>query len=141
MSRLISKWCGVAMLLALPIVLAGCDGGSPESVAKGFMQAMADGKPEAVKKYLHPDDLKSAGPMLDMVVPKAAQSLQEEKKGLKSISVVSNKVDGDVAHVKLKCSYGDGSSEEVDAKCVRKDGKWYPTMDMDMKMDAGDPGN
>lgn len=133
MTRLVSKLCVFAMLLVLPVALTGCDsGGSPESVAKGFMQAMADGKPDKVKSYLHPDDLKTAGPMLDAIVPKAAKALEEEKKGLKSVEVVSSKVDGDKATVKLKCTYGDGTTEEVDGKCVRKDGKWYPEMDMSM---------
>ena len=122
------------VLIAVVCVMNSCSGGdnSPEGVVSKALTKLQE------KDYVGYIDLikfsetdaeklqKQKAALLELAQRKFDKSL-EKKQGLESWEVLSTDMDatGDVAVVKVKLKYGDGSEEEQDIKVAQnEEGDW-----------------
>jgi hypothetical protein len=116
------------------MTLGGCGGGSgPGESAAGFFKAAGAGDAEKAKSFVAPEDKAGdKGKMFDLMLPKFAEAAKA-KGGIKSVTVVEEKIDGDTATVKLKFEFGNGTTENEEGKMKRVGGKWYLAADKEDK--------
>lgn len=122
------------VLIAVVCVMNSCSGGdnSPEGIVSKALTKLQE------KDYVGYIDLikfsetdaeklqKQKAALLELAQRKFDKSL-EKKQGLESWEVLSTDMDatGDVAVVKVKLKYGDGSEEEEDIKVAQnEEGDW-----------------
>ena len=122
------------VLIAVVCVMNSCSGGdnSPEGIVSKALTRLQE------KDYVGYIDLikfsetdaeklqKQKAALLELAQRKFDKSL-EKKQGLESWEVLSTDMDatGDVAVVKVKLKYGDGSEEEEDIKVAQnEEGDW-----------------
>ena len=122
------------VLIAVVCVMNSCSGGdnSPEGVVSKALTKLQE------KDYVGYIDLikfsetdaeklqKQKAALLELAQRKFDKSM-EKKQGLESWEVLSTDMDatGDVAVVKVKLKYGDGSEEEQDIKVAQnEEGDW-----------------
>lgn len=122
------------VLIAVVCVMNSCSGGdnSPEGIVSKALTKLQE------KDYVGYIDLikfsetdaeklqKQKAALLELAQRKFDKSL-EKKQGLESWEVLSTDMDatGDVAVVKVKLKYGDGSEEEQDIKVAQnEEGDW-----------------
>lgn len=122
------------VLVAVVCVMNSCSGGdnSPEGIVSKALTKLQE------KDYVGYIDLikfsetdaeklqKQKAALLELAQRKFDKSL-EKKQGLESWEVLSTDMDatGDVAVVKVKLKYGDGSEEEEDIKVAQnEEGDW-----------------
>ena len=122
------------VLIAVVCVMNSCSGGdnSPEGIVGKALTKLQE------KDYVGYIDLikfsetdaeklqKQKAALLELAQRKCDKSL-EKKQGLESWEVLSTDMDatGDVAVVKVKLKYGDGSEEEEDIKVAQnEEGDW-----------------
>ena len=122
------------VLIAVVCVMNSCSGGdnSPEGIVRKALTKLQE------KDYVGYIDLikfsetdaeklqKQKAALLELAQRKFDKSL-EKKQGLESWEVLSTDMDatGDVAVVKVKLKYGDGSEEEEDIKVAQnEEGDW-----------------
>lgn len=122
------------VLIAVVCVMNSCSGGdnSPEGIVSKALTKLQE------KDYVGYIDLikfsetdaeklqKQKAALLELAQRKFDKSM-EKKQGLKSWEVLSTDMDatGDVAVVKVKLKYGDGSEEEEDIKVAQnEEGDW-----------------
>lgn len=125
---------GAMVLIAVVCVMNSCSGGdnSPEGIVSKALTKLQE------KDYVGYIDLikfsetdaeklqKQKAALLELAQRKFDKSL-EKKQGLESWEVLSTDMDatGDVAVVKVKLKYGDGSEEEEDIKVAQnEEGDW-----------------
>ncbi len=115
-------WC-VCWLVVVGC-LAGCGFGGPGSAAKAFVRHASEGRIEpavesfssSVRGTFGDDKLKSA---LKIQARTAAS-----KGGIKKVQILEEKVQGDLATVKLQVTFGDGSIDQDDFSMIREEGQW-----------------
>ncbi|MEM9108971.1 MAG: DUF4878 domain-containing protein [Planctomycetota bacterium] len=130
-----------ALMLVCSFALIGCGGGSagPGDTVKEFAEAMEAGDTEKVKELA--PAMGMAGEKLDGMVQTAAMEMKE-KKGIKEIEIVEEKIDGETATVKAITHFGDGTKEEGEPmKLAKIDGKWVIDMGDEMSNKPGGGGN
>ena len=126
------------VLIAVVCVMNSCSGGdnSPEGIVSKALTKLQE------KDYVGYIDLikfsetdaeklqKQKAALLELAQRKFDKSM-EKKQGLESWEVLSTDMDatGDVAVVKVKLKYGDGSEEEEDIKVAQnEEGDWMLTV-------------
>jgi hypothetical protein len=120
--------CFAAIGLALLVLVAGvgCDQG-PGTAATSAMRAGAAGDAETLRKYLPRDVLEQARQLPGDMVARLATMMKsgaDRRGGLKSLTIVSEKVEGDRATVHVKAVWGDGREETDEIGLIRSDGRW-----------------
>lgn len=106
------------VLAACMLFLASCGGGAantPDSVAKAFLEEIADMDFSGAKKYA----TESSESMLDMLESTAALAPDEAKQGGGDVEIIKTEEDGDKATVYYK---SDGQEDKL--KVVKEDGEW-----------------
>lgn len=117
------KYFIFAALLFL-IGVIGCGSASgPADVAKDFMMKIADNDKSAID-HLSPQLIQALGKeKLEKGIEKESESIKK-KGGIKSIEVEEETVEEKTARLKLKITYGDGSSKNDNVNLLLEDGKW-----------------
>lgn len=118
-----SKYFIIAALL-ISIGVIGCGSSSgPADVAKDFMMKIADNDNSAID-HLSPQLVQALGKeKLEKGIKKESESI-EKKGGIKSIEVEEETIEEKTAVLKLKITYGDGSSKKDNVNLLLEDGKW-----------------
>lgn len=127
-----------ALLLVCSFTLVGCGGSAgPGETVEKLTYAMEAGDVDTVKEIvpglagmMGEDKLKG------MVTEASAEA--KKKGGIKSIEILEEKIDGDVATVKHKVTWGNGDVEEEEGQLTKNaDGNWIVSME---DMDKGNSG-
>jgi hypothetical protein len=120
------KFIGILCIAAVLSILVSCGGGSPESVAKSFMNAMLDGKFDKAAKYA----TEESGKMLMQLQAMAAMggdmgelTAMESDGGSAEkpdIKITGSEIDGDNATV----TYEMEGQPPQEMTLVKENGKW-----------------
>lgn len=126
------KTLSVFLVLGAMMFLFSCGGAgsssSPSSTIKEFVNKVEksdfDGAIGCIALEGKALDKESKGKL--MMLMGMAKGELDKKKGMKTMDVVSETIspDGNTADVKMKLTYGDGSTAEEDYKMVKEEGKW-----------------
>ncbi len=127
-----------ALLLVCSFSLVGCGGSAgPGETVKELTYAMEAGDVDTVKKIAPGLAGMMGEDKLKGIVTEASAEAKK-KGGIKSIEILEEKIDGDVATVKHKVTWGNGDVEEEEGKMTKNaDGDWIVSMD---DMDKGNGG-
>ena len=115
------------------IVLTGCSGSGPAATVERFYRAVEAGDVKAAS------ELVSRSLVVMMGREKIEAALESQtvdiirKGGIQSIEVLSEEVDGNVAEVNVRITYGNDETEEANADLTRLDGRWMLTPDPEDK--------
>jgi hypothetical protein len=120
------------LMLGAVMFLFSCGGagssGSPSSTIKEFIHKVEKSDFEGALGCIALEgktlDKDSKGKL--MLLISMAKGELDKKKGMKSMDVITETIapDGNNATVKMKLTYGDGSTNEEDYKLVKEEGKW-----------------
>ena len=92
-------------------------------MAIDYVRAIADGKHDAVMAMMNPEMRVLGDDKIKMLLNKQKKSI-DAKGGIKTIVVDNEKVEGERAQVALKVQFGDGSSDIMNLRLAKFDGKW-----------------
>jgi hypothetical protein len=115
--------------------LVSCGGGSsvsPSSTVKEFATKVEKGDVDGAISCIATEgkaiDQETKGKLT--LILGMGKSEMEKKKGIKSMDVVTEQIepDGNKATVKMKFTYGDGSTSEEDYTLLKEEGKWKVSM-------------
>jgi hypothetical protein len=112
----------ILALISLCALLSACAKG-PESVVKHYATSVANGDAPEALKDLDPKDAQTMGPKLTMAIGMAASQMKE-KGGVKSVSTEGVVQNGDIATVKVKTVYGNGTENLGDVQLHKINGEW-----------------
>lgn len=125
------KKIAVFFVACFALVMMSCSGGNtPSAVAEKTMKCIIDKDYEgfADQMYIPSENEDSIKLVKNLIVTGMKMSMDKmlaEKKGLKECKATSEKIEGDNAIVKMKMTYGDGTSDESDMKLTKdKKGNW-----------------
>ena len=117
----------VASLTLFFGVVSGCSSSGPGATVQRFFRAVESGEVKAASEMV-------SGSMVAMMGPKKIEAaLQQEtkkisqKKGIQSISILSEEIDGQAAEVRVRVTYGNGETDEQTINLSRTDGRWLLT--------------
>lgn len=118
-----------ALLLAMAMLyLVGCSSPGPADTVKSFHKHVANGEVEKASEMM-------SGEIVEMIGEEKLQAgLAEQTKtiremgGIESFDILSEEVNGQVATVTYKVTYGNGDIEEDEADLMKIDGKWRFSM-------------
>lgn len=130
------KLIGIMALMAALFIMTSCGGNSPKAVTEKAMKALHDKNYDSFVEYIYitpkeGEDMEASKKMLSGMLQNKAEQTYAKKGGFKSYEVLDEKIDpsGDVAAVRVKTVYGDGSEKEEDVK-LKKDEKGDWKLDM-----------
>ena len=131
------KLIGIMALMAALFIMTSCGGGnSSKAVTEKAMKALHDKNYDSFVEYIYitpkeGNDMEASKKMLSGMLQNKAEQTYAKKGGFKSYEVLDEKIDpsGDVAAVRVKTVYGDGSEKEEDVK-LKKDEKGDWKLDM-----------
>ena len=120
---------GLTVIMAV-VVLAGCSKHrSPEALVKNYCKAVKAKNAEKCAdcfSYEGTDSEKKSERAENVARHEKGFNLLDEKKGLKDFDIVSTEKKGDdKATVKVKMTYGNGDTDEIEFSVEKIDGKWY----------------
>lgn len=120
-------WLFCLLALFWGIVVAGCASSGPTATVERFYRAVESGEVKAASEMI-------SGSMVSMMGPKKIKAaLQGEtakisrKEGIESIEMLSEKIDGQTAEVRVRVTYGNGETHEENLNLTRIDGRWMIT--------------
>lgn len=128
---------GLLMVIGATLMLTACGGkqDSPTSVVEAYSKAVLAEDYEAAfslcckadKSILTPEEVKKQAETVKGLALMGQQMDKEKaaKEKVKSIEVISEKIDGETAKVKTKNTKEDGTTTESETTCLKVDGKWY----------------
>lgn len=119
------KRVSVPLLLTTICLLAtGCSK-SPGSVAASHIQAIAAGNTDAALQSFSPDDRKKHGDANIKVLITKIEAAIQHKKGIASVTVADERINGDTASVRLDIKFGNGVQKTEEMPLKKQDGTWY----------------
>lgn len=123
------KIISFSLLCVCVLLLAGCAKETPGAAAKRQVENLLKGNTDQYIKDLYYGDQKPAESditMLRGLFEASVQKMKEEKGGVPTIKVISEKIsdDGKRADVTLLYSYKNGDESEEDVEMVNDNGKW-----------------
>jgi len=123
------------LMMGTMLFLASCGGGSsvsPSSTIKEFATKVEKGDIDGAISCIATEgkevDKETKGKLT--LILGMGKGEMEKKKGIKSMDVLTEQVeaDGKTANVKMKFTYGDGSTNEEDYYLLKEEGKWKISM-------------
>lgn len=118
--------CITVFLLA--ILLAGCSVG-PRVVVQNFFQAVDNGNIDEAMGYLSTSTIQSLGyGKWQAALIEGSQQMAAQG-GLRSINIVNETINGDIAQITFRITMGDGSEETNNVDLVKEDGNWKIRID------------
>jgi len=106
------------------VLLAACSSDTPESVAEGFLMALANNRVDEALRYVPPEAVTDQDREKMRKNQENGNSYLQERGGLDSISTTLVDSTGDTAHVKAKIKFKNGKTEEETFTLSKKSGKW-----------------
>lgn len=114
------------VLLGLFFLVINCSlAESPSKVVTNFYKLAADGKLNDAYELISKEGkelLKNLGGGA-AAIGQLTQEIKNEK-GIKKIEILNEEIQGDLASVKFRIAFGDGSSKEDTEKLIKENGKW-----------------
>ena len=113
----------IAFPFAFLLLLVAC-GSSPEGTVKSFFRNVEAGKLDAAAELFSKSTLSKVS--LDKLKQGLQRSTREidEKGGISKIEILDSKIIGEVAEVKVKLHYGDGTDDVESMDLIKEDGRW-----------------
>lgn len=113
-----------AAFLFLTVLVSGCSSNNPGAVVERFYQSIEKGEIEEALEFLSPKFRNSIGDgKLKTGLQQATRDIKE-KGGIKTFEIVEIEEIGEVADVKVRIEYGNGTQETEEVKLAKEDGKW-----------------
>jgi len=128
-----SAWTIIAFVA---LILSACSGSTPSSAAQELVGDLQSKNYQKLVNSLAtdpkatPEETTKNKEMLVALLKEKGEKTIAEKGGLKSYEVISENVtpDESKATVKMKYTYGNGTTEEGVVNLVKADGKWKGTL-------------
>lgn len=121
-----------SVILMSVAIACGNKANTPGDTAKKFSELIADGKIDKAMELIdgYQDATEEEKQKMTALFNEAAKEL-DKKEGIKSVEILEEEIneEGNKATVKVKTTYGNGDTEEETQTLVKKDGKWYMTME------------
>lgn len=126
-----------ALVLLCSLALVGCGGSAgPGDAVKELNYAMEKGDLDTVKKIV-PGLAGMMGDEKLKAMMTEASAEAKKKGGIKSIEIIKEEINGDVATVEHKVTWGNGDEETETSELTKTDkGQWIISMD-DMDKNGG----
>ena len=125
MLRIRSPLCSLALFSLL--VVTGCSNSGPAATVEQFYRAVEAGELKAASELV-------SGSMVAMMGREKIEGLLQSetakisrKKGIHSLEFLSEEIDGNVAKVHVRLTYGNGETDEENVDLTRIDGRWMIT--------------
>ena len=114
------------ILCVAALSLVGCSSG-PGTTYANCTKSIANGETEKAVACFDPSMMQKPGVKEKMasMVAMAAAKAKEQHKGVESVTVTEEKIEGDKATVKIHVKFGDGTEEDDSGSLARVNGKWY----------------
>ena len=117
----------LALLAAL--VAAGCADSGPASTVKQFYRSVESGELEEASEMLTGQMVAMLGRDKIKAAMGKAMADSSKKGGIQSVDILSEEVDGAVAKVHLRMTYGNGETKEEELELIKVDGRWLISLD------------
>lgn len=113
------------VLIGLVMVGSGCGlfNSGPGQTVKNFYYAVEAGKIEEAKNLLSAQVTATYGAKLSQALVQASEDIKR-KGGIQSIDVISENINGDIAAVTSKTTFGNGQSTTDASRLLKEDGQW-----------------
>ena len=118
-----------SLALFAALVAVGCADSGPAGTVKQFYRFVESGELEAASEMLTGRMVSMLGP--DKVKAALGEGMADvsKKGGIQSLDILSEEVDGPVAKVRLRVTYGNGETEEEELELIRVDDRWIISVD------------
>lgn len=114
----------VLLGLIYAFVLGGCSSSGPARTVERFYRAVESGEVKAAFEMISGAIVSRMGPKKIEAEMQSETARIARKKGIQSIEILSEEVDGQAAEIRLRVTYGNGETEEQNANLTRIDGRW-----------------
>jgi len=106
--------------------LAGC-GSGPGKTYVNCTRFFADGNTGKALTCMDPSLMQKPGAKEKMsaMISMASAKVKGEHKGIAKVNLLEEKIDGDMATVKVHIKYSDGTEQDDSGSLKRIDRKWY----------------
>ncbi len=111
------------------VILTGCSDSGPAATVERFYRAVEAGEVKTASEFV-------SGSIVAMMGREKIEAALEDqtadisrKGGIQSLEVLSEQVDGIVAVVHVRITYGNGETYEENMDLTRIDGRWMLTPD------------
>lgn len=115
---------GSLSLAMLVVVALSCVSSSPSAATMKLYKLMEAGEIEEALEFFSQNTRSSTGDDKLRAVLRQGTREIDEKDGIKSFEVTSEKEIGEIAEVHVEIVYGNGSKETEKLNLVKEDGKW-----------------
>ena len=119
----------ILTLLLFAVLLVGCSTGPGNTVQK-FFQAVDKGQIEEAMGYLSSSTLQTLGTDKWRAALVEASSQMAAEGGLRSVKIVEENVNGEIAQVTVSITVGDGTEETESIDLIMEDGDWKIHIDL-----------
>ena len=118
------KFITITLLASTTIILSGCFKQSPGKTVEKFHRSVEEGNIDEAMNLLSASVTKNFGSEKIKLGMSQGVSETKEKGGIKSFTINSEEVTGDVAEVNYTIEYGNGSKESQNIQLIKEDGEW-----------------
>ena len=127
MLRIRSPLCSLALFSLL--VVTGCSNSGPAATVEQFYRAVEAGEVKAASELVSGSVVSMMGREKFEGLLQSATAEIGRKKGIHSLEFLSEEIDGNVAEVHVRMTYGNGQTEEENVALTRIDGRWMITLE------------
>ena len=117
--------CSLSLLWGIATV--GCSSSRPGVTVQRFYRAVESGEVKAASEMVSGSMVSMMGRQKLQMGLKAESAKMGRKKGIQSIEILSEEIDGHTAEVDVRVSYGNGEKDEENINLTRIDGRWMIT--------------
>lgn len=113
------------VLIGVLIVSAGCGlfSSGPGQTVKNFYYAVESGKIDEARNLLSAQVAAAYGAKLSQALVQASEDIKQ-RGGITSIDILTEDVNGDIANVTSKTTFGNGQSTTDASRLLKEDGEW-----------------
>ncbi len=112
------------LLVFLSVAVVGCMADSPTAATKKLYKSIEAGEIEDAMELFSQKTRNSAGADKLRAVLRQGTREIDEKGGIKSFNITSEKEIGEIAEVHVEIEYGNGEKVTEKLNLVKEDGKW-----------------
>ena len=125
MLRIHSLLCLLALVSG--IVFAGCSSSGPARTVERFFRAVESGEVKAASAMVSESTVEMMGrKKIEAGLQRETEAIAQ-KKGIQSIEILSEEINGQAAEVRIRLSYGNGETDEQTVNLSRTSGRWLLT--------------
>jgi hypothetical protein len=122
------KIVNLLVFVLLATLLTGC-GASPGKVVQNFFQAVDNGEIEESMSYLSTSTLQALGTEKWRIALVEISNQMTMQGGLKSVKVIEESVNGEIAQITVNIMMKDGTEELDSINMIKENGDWKISLD------------